>query len=764
MTWIYDFDHEHGVAPRTRVRDLGGKGANLAEMVSVLRLRVPAGFTISTDAWREWRARPDETMKTLRADVLPAVRRIEEKCGLRFGDARAPLLVSVRSGAPASMPGMLDTILDLGVTPESVVGLAERGGETFAWGCARRFVGTYARTILGAAGEDLPRALDDIERRHPSLDGRMRAAMAHMEARAIAIPLDPWEQLEAAIRAVLASWGCERAAAYRRIEGIDEDLGTAVNVQAMVFGDLDASSGTGVAFTRDPSTGAHALVGDYLAGSQGEDVVAGTHRVEPLDAMSRRLPAAYALLANSAARLERHYRDMCDIEFTVESGVLWLLQVRVGKRSPHAALRIAVDMARDPDFPLDRREAVLRVLGILAEPPRAEHPLDAFVPPDRLVRGIAASPGVASGRAHFDPSSVVEAASRGERAVLVRTATSPSDVHGMADAVAIVTTTGGPMSHAAVVAREWGIPAVVGVHGLEIASDHAILGRARIETGDWLTVDGSRGAIAIGRVDVPSDHLPEAEELRAWAAQLDIEIPCVGSDAAAWRTGSPPSTVCAYADSAPLGDTGGDQAIETDALVLLGIARWARTEDLAGRLGIGEERLAPILERLRGTGMLRDPGPRGWRLTDAGASEVELRFDRERARLGLAAGALLDAFDAPNRKAKRIFTAWQMRDVEGEPAPNLHDDAEYDASVMASLRSFHTEVDRWLAQNEPSVPLLARFHRRLGRAIAGLAAGDTRWMLSPRLDSYHTVWFELHECLIRLAGRNRSDEARAGRA
>lgn len=764
MTWVYDFDHAHGVAPRTRVRELGGKGANLAEMAAVLRLRVPPGFTISTDAWRAWRARQDETMALLRADVHREVQRIEERCGFRLGDARAPLLLSVRSGAPASMPGMLDTILDLGMTPESVTGLAARGGETFAWGCARRFAGAYATTILGAVREDLLRALDEIERRHASLDGRMRAAMAHMESQSLAIPRDPWEQLEAAIRAVFASWGCERAAAYRRIEGIDEDLGTAVNVQAMVFGDLDADSGTGVAFTRDPSTGAHALVGDYLGGSQGEDVVAGTHRVEPLDAMARRLPRAYAELADSATRLERHYRDMCDIEFTVESGVLWLLQVRVGKRSPRAALRIAVDMARDPDVALDRREAVLRVLGILAEPPRAERPLDAFVPPDRLVRGIAASPGVASGRAHFDPSSVVEAASRGERAVLVRTATSPSDVHGMADAVAIVTATGGPMSHAAVVAREWGIPAVVGVHGLEIATDHAILGRARIEAGDWITVDGSLGAIAIGRVDVPSEHLPETEALRAWAAQLDIEIPCVQGDAAASRTGSPPSAVRAFGESTPIDDTGGDRAIEADALVLLGIARWARNEELSGRLGIDEERLVPILERLRGTGMLEDPGPRGWRLTDAGAAEAELRFDRERARLGLAAGALLDAFDTKNREAKRLFTAWQIREVDGEPVPNLHDDSGYDASIMASLHSFHTAVDRWLAQNEPSVPLLARFHQRLDRAIAGLAAGDPRWLLSPRLDSYHAVWFELHECLIRLAGRNRSDEARAGRA
>ncbi|MFL5770653.1 MAG: pyruvate, phosphate dikinase, partial [Chloroflexota bacterium] len=425
MTRAYALDHRFDL-PRDEVLALvGGKAANLGEMLGPsLQLPVPPGFVVTTAICREflasgWPDGLDDELRERMAEIASTV-------GRRFGDASDPLLVSVRSGAPVSMPGMMDTILDLGLNDTTERGLAAATGDpAFAAQCHDRLRSMF-RSIVG--GDD--------------------------------VPDDPWAQLRLAIEAVFRSWNGDRARAYRRRESIPDDLGTAVTIQAMVFGNRGADSATGVAFTRNPATGEPVLYGDVLFDAQGEDVVAGTHQTEPIAVLDERLPAVGAELRDVAGRLERHYRDLCDIEFTIEQGRLWLLQVRVGKRSPQAALRIAVDMAEDPEFPLARRDAVERVARLLADPPTVTTgPRGDRTP---LATGLGASPGIASGEIATSPEAAERAAEAGRRPILVRAETSPDDVHGMSLSAGILTARGGLASHAAVVARGWGIPAVVG--------------------------------------------------------------------------------------------------------------------------------------------------------------------------------------------------------------------------------------------------------------------------------------------------------------
>ncbi len=754
LPWIVDFDTPQEISPRTQSLELGGKGANLAEMASVLRLRVPPGFTITTTACRATLA--GGSSSALRPQIQQAVQRIEEKTGKRFGDPRAPLLLSVRSGAPVSMPGMMDSLLDLGLTPETLAGLAAWGGDAFAWSCFRRFIQTYVEVVLGRPGELTDRILDTCEREPGALSDRAAAVIAALGSKGLTIPADPWKQLMATCEAVVASWNSERARTYRRVEGIDDNLFTAVNVQSMVFGDLGPDSGTGVAFTRDPSTGLAGLVGDFLSGAQGEDVVAGTHRVESLSALAERAPGLFRELESVASKLERHYQDMCDIEFTIEAGELFLLQVRIGKRSPRAALRIAIDLVRDSAFPLGRREAVERTIDILADPPSADRPLDSLVPRASLVFGIGASPGVASGPVLFDPSAVAIAAAGGERAILVRAETSPADVHGMAEAAGILTATGGLMSHAAVVARAWGKPAVVGVEGLTVFADHAVLDGTRIEPRDCLTLDGSLGAVALGRFEVTSEPIPEVDTLLGWAAELGIEIARVPPEAAEREIES-------VETDSRFEERGEDELIR-DILVVLAIKRWATSGLIAETLGIDEDRLASIVRAQPVAAYLGEPTARGWSLSEAGERRTAEVWSDTADRLGSRTARLLESFDPPNTELKTLVTAWQMREVDGESVPNLHDDADHDAGVIEGLRDLHVEIDRWLADLSEAAPVIELFRRRLDRALDRIVAGDHRWLVSPRLDSYHTAWFELHECLLRIAGRSRAEEAKAGRA
>jgi pyruvate,orthophosphate dikinase len=524
MRYVYDFDHAHRRAPKDMKDLLGGKGANLAEMTSVLELPVPPGFTISTDACRAWLA--DGVMpEGLMAEVTKARGRLERSMGKRLGDAADPLLVSVRSGAKFSMPGMMDTVLNLGLNDTSVEGLTDQTSDRrFALDSYRRFISMYGRIVLEIDGTRFDEAFDAAKTEsRASSDAAVPAERleALCEAyKAIVrdetgtpFPQAPDEQLAGAVEAVFKSWGGERAVAYRDREGIPDDLGTAVNVQAMVFGNRDDESGTGVGFTRDPATGVRGVYGDFLVNAQGEDVVAGIRITEPLIAMKRRFPEVHKELLEIFERLERHYVDMCDTEFTIEQGKLWMLQTRIGKRTGPAAVRMAVEMTRANDLGISRTEAVQRI---------TEDHLDQLLHrqfvasrPAALARGLGASPGAAVGRSYFTSRDAYEAAARGEHVLLVRPETSPEDVRGMLAAEGVLTSRGGLVSHAAVVARGWGKPAVVGADAVVVSGGHATIAGHRVEEGDWLSIDGATGEIMVGQIETT-----EATESRELATIL----------------------------------------------------------------------------------------------------------------------------------------------------------------------------------------------------------------------------------------------------
>lgn len=503
---------------------LGGKGANLAEMARI-GLPVPPGFIVTTEACRAFRhagAVPDG----LFAQVDAALADLEAATGRRLGDPAAPLLLSVRSGAPFSMPGMMDTVLDLGATDATVPGLVAMGDERFAWDATRRFTELFGGVVLGVEAPVFDAVLADAiaaagVRDERDLTGdqladvvaRQRAAV---EARGIEFPTDPHEQLRLAVVAVFRSWDGARARAYRRVEGIDDDLGTAVNVQTMVFGNLDERSATGVAFTRDPATGERTSYGDFLVGAQGEDVVAGTRHPEPLAALGDHFPDLHAELLGHLDTLEQHYRDLCDIEFTIEAGTLWMLQTRVGKRSATAALRMAVEMVDEGLITPD--DALARVTPEQLE--QLLHPRFGPDAPDALTTGLAASPGAAVGRVVLTAEEAVEVARDGTAVVLVRDETSPDDLEGMVAAKGLLTSRGGLVSHAAVVARGLGIPAVCGASALTIdprARTVTVDGTV-IRAGDTVSIDGTTGAVVVGEVDlvVPDDD-PRVDRLLAWA-------------------------------------------------------------------------------------------------------------------------------------------------------------------------------------------------------------------------------------------------------
>ena len=529
---VYAFDHKHRRAPMELKDLLGGKGANLAEMTSVLKLPVPPGFTISTDACRDYMV--GGWPKGLDSEIAKQVRKLEKEMGKKLGDPGDPLLVSVRSGAKFSMPGMMDTVLNIGLNDETVDGLAKqtsgKSGEDaarFAYDSYRRLIQMYGRIVMGVEGEPFDRLLDTAKewdgvesdsaisaetlRR---LVGRFQDVVRKESGKTF--PQDPEEQLRGAIEAVFRSWNGARAKAYRRRENIADDLGTAVNVQVMVFGNRDDSSGTGVGFTRDPATGEAQPYGDFLVNAQGEDVVAGIRNTETLDDLKRRFPKIHSELLAIFDRLERHYRDMCDTEFTIEQGKLWMLQTRVGKRTGVAALRMAVDMTKDRRIKLSREEAVARVNPDVLD--QVLHPQFAQGSYDVLATGLAASPGAAVGAACFSADAAAEAASRGERVILVRTETSPEDVHGMIAAVGILTSRGGLVSHAAVVARGWGKPAVVGADALAIGRDSLKVGSTVVRAGDMLSIDGTTGRVVLGEVEVISTEPPaEFKTLLTWA-------------------------------------------------------------------------------------------------------------------------------------------------------------------------------------------------------------------------------------------------------
>ena len=529
MPFVYDFDHKHRKPPMEMKDLLGGKGANLAEMTSVLELPVPPGFTISTDACRAHMAGgwPDG----LTAEVAKARSRLEKTMGKRIGDPTDPLLVSVRSGAKFSMPGMMDTVLNLGLNDQSVEGLAKQtDDERFAYDSYRRFVAMYGRIVLDIPGEEFDTLLDaakelagttsDAGIPTPLLRYLVDAYQQIVERHTNKpFPQDPDDQLRGAIEAVFSSWDSPRANAYRNRERIPHDLGTAVNVQAMVFGNRDDASGTGVGFTRDPATGKRGEYGDFLVNAQGEDVVAGIRNTQPLSALKDQFPSIHKELLAIFARLEAHYRDMCDTEFTIEQGKLWMLQTRVGKRTGSAALRMAVDMVGEKTINLTKAEAVERVTGDHLD--QVLHPQFTGSGYTVLTTGLGASPGAAVGRVYLTADDAQAAAVRGEKVVLVRSETSPEDVHGMLAAEGILTARGGLVSHAAVVARGWGKPAVVGAEAVKIAGSSFTVGTTVVNEGDWISVDGTNGTVVLGQVPLSQGETPvEFETILGWADEI----------------------------------------------------------------------------------------------------------------------------------------------------------------------------------------------------------------------------------------------------
>jgi pyruvate,orthophosphate dikinase len=500
---------------------LGGKGAGLAEMTR-LGLPVPPGFIITTAACREFLATGSEPAG-LTAEVDQHLARLEAFIGRRLGDRSDPLLVAVRSGARFSMPGMMDTVLNVGLTDETVEGLSRRSGERFAWDCYRRLVQMFGRTVMGVDGARFEEALSEArDRAGVATDDQLDAASLRdlvTAFRAILrndtgsdLPQEPRTQLQHAIHAVFASWNQPRARLYRAREGISESLGTAVNVVAMVFGNTGPASGSGVCFTRDPASGAHGAYGDYLPNAQGEDVVAGIRNTIPLADLRRLNTAAYEELLAHLATLEGHYRDLCDVEFTIEDGRLWILQTRVGKRTPAAAFRIATQLVDEGVIDLD--EALYRVTGEQLE--KLLHPRFAAVGGRQLLaRGLPASPGAAVGQIALDPETAVALAADGRDVVLVRPETSPDDLAGMVASVAIVTARGGLTSHAAVVARGMGRTCVAGAAALQIdLTSRRVTGLdgVVVAEGDTVSVDGNTGEVVLGALPVEPSAVAAALE------------------------------------------------------------------------------------------------------------------------------------------------------------------------------------------------------------------------------------------------------------
>jgi pyruvate,orthophosphate dikinase len=529
VPYVFAFDHKHSRPPMEQKDLLGGKGANLAEMTSVLGLPVPPGFTISTEACRAYM--DAGWPKGLDAEVAKHVGRVEKAMGKRLGDPQDPLLVSVRSGAKFSMPGMMDTVLNLGLNDESVLGLAKQtDDERFAYDSYRRFIAMYARIVLGVEGEEFERLLvtardwdgvaDDA---HISADTLRRLCLRYQELVVAEtgepFPQEPDVQLRKAIEAVFRSWGGARAVAYRRREHISDALGTAVNVQAMVFGNRDERSGTGVGFTRNASTGKAAPYGDFLLNAQGEDVVAGIRNTQDLDDLAKIFPDIHAELMRIFAKLERHYRDMCDTEFTIEQGKLWMLQTRVGKRTGAAALRMAVDMTQQRGWKITQAEALQRITADDLD--QVLHPQFKAVTHRVLATGLPASPGAAVGRVYFTADACVDASERGEQVILVRTETSPEDVHGMQVAEGILTARGGLVSHAAVVARGWGIPAVVGAEAITVGKGQFTAGDTTVREGEIISLDGTNGEVVLGAMDLAAVEPPEEFHiLLGWADRV----------------------------------------------------------------------------------------------------------------------------------------------------------------------------------------------------------------------------------------------------
>ncbi|WP_067829028.1 pyruvate, phosphate dikinase [Nocardia inohanensis] len=737
---------------------IGGKAWSINHM-RALGLPVPPGFVITTDAWADYTVR-GEIATEIWEQVRAGIAMIERGTGRKFGSAERPLLVSVRSGAAISMPGMMDTVLNLGMTDEVQRALAdETRNPVYANDTRDRFVHQYRETVLGdAAG---------------------------------VVPADPWDQLRGAVEAVFRSWDSARAKTYRAHRGVPDTLGTAVTVQAMVFGNLDELSGTGVLFSRNPNTGHGPVYGEWLVGGQGEDVVSGRLTPRPLDELAATQPAVHAPLIAAAQLLERDGRDLQDIEFTVESGTLWLLQSRPAKRSARAAVRTAVAMVEEGLITAAealRRLTPEQVREVLRP---ASGDTTGLEP---LARGESACPGLASGVVVIDPNEAEARAEAGEDVILVRPTTSPDDLHGMIAARAIVTELGGATSHAALVSRELGRPCVVGCGP----------GVVDALTGKTVTVDGGAGLVLLGEITanpveqsvlddvrrladwagVESDQLADTLETRsADAGEIDavevaadgaasagaVGVAVAGSSAAqAGGAGGAADGATAQAGSSYVDAATTDVAAPAPAPVtelavlrLVGIKGRVKSDNLAASLFAEVDEIDSCCADLVSAGFAAAT-PAGFRLTPEGRPRLEQLLIEERGSIDHAAvTAAYDEFCVYNADLKVIITDWQMKD----PATvNDHADAEYDAGVLARLHDTHRNLRPLIARIGGIAPRLSGYLARLDRAVEKIAEGDHTWVARPIMDSYHTVWFELHEDLIGLCGLTRAEEAAAGRA
>jgi len=509
----------------------GGKGAGLADMTKA-GLPVPPGFIITTEVCKEYYENGKKLPEGLMEEVLSAMKKLEEKTGKKFADPDNPLLVSVRSGAPVSMPGMMDTILNLGLNDETVKGLAKKSNnERFAYDSYRRFIQMFGNVVLGIPHEKFEEILDHYKKEQGAkLDSELTAETLKKVVEAYKelvkketgkdFPQDPYQQLEMAIKAVFDSWNNERAIIYRKLHNIPEDYGTAVNIVTMVFGNMGDDSGTGVAFTRNPSTGEKEFYGEYLTNAQGEDVVAGIRTPQPISKLAEEMPEVYKQLLEVRDLLEKYYRDVQDIEFTIEKGKLYMLQTRNAKRTAAAAVKIAVDMVKEGL--ITKEEAILRV-----SPEQINQLLHAQIDPKAekkvIAKGLPASPGAASGKVVFSSREAEKRGKEGEKIILVRPETTPDDIGGLAAAQGVLTSRGGMTSHAAVVARGMGKPAVVGCEAIKIdlEKEEFRVGDVIVKKNDIITIDGSTGEVILGEVPmIPPTLSNELKELLSWADEI----------------------------------------------------------------------------------------------------------------------------------------------------------------------------------------------------------------------------------------------------
>ncbi|MFQ6392926.1 pyruvate, phosphate dikinase [Nocardia sp. KC 131] len=697
-----------GACPLSRDR-IGGKAWSVNHM-RALGLPVPPAFALTTDAWADFGA-----SGVLGAEIWAGVRAgiaaLERGTGREFGSTERPLLVSVRSGAAVSMPGMMDTVLNLGMNAEVEQALTnETRNPGYASDTHRRFLAQYREIVLGDQSG--------------------------------LVPQDPWEQLRGAITAVFRSWDSARAKTYRRTRGVSDELGTAVTVQAMVFGNLDALSGTGVLFSRNPNTGERPVFGEWLIGGQGEDVVSGRTTPRPLDELAIMLPEVHTQLIAAAELLERDGRDIQDIEFTVESGQLWLLQSRPAKRSARAAVRAAVAMSDEGLIGAGQalRRVTAEQLRTVLRPASTEN---AGLWP--LASGEPACPGLASGVVVTDPDEAEARCAAGEHVILVRPTTSPDDLHGMIAARAVVTELGGATSHAALVSRELGRPCVVGC-GPGVVD--ALVGRI-------VTVDGGAGTIWPGEVTgkpVDDSVFEDVARLAEWAEVDPAQLPAFLSGDLLSSDETNSTTTHSIAVR---------QISELSLLRLIGIKGRVEPEAIVSSLGLVESEAVSRSADFVARGLCAST-PVGARLTPQGREHLDRLLEQERDDVDQnAIATAYDEFCEFNAELKEVITAWQMKDAS---TVNDHSDTAYDAAVLDRLITMHRRVAPLVAQIGAIAPRLAHYADRLELAVERINGGDNSWVARPIIDSYHTVWFELHEDLIGLCGLSRADEAAAGRA